>query len=275
MVPIACVSGVSSAPGRVMVWLRAGWRGLLLAGLWHGGPALALGGLLLLDAPPESHLKQAWGASFVAQPAWGLQRSHSWWMPALELLDPSGAFVSTDLGLGWNLSQRSDVQAGWRWVPTPSHEFKGLPASEPAQRVGTRLERGAFCNWAPSASLLLQSGLRQGGGKDHHGLIAELGATSGLPLPGDELLGITAGVSWANRSLRRSEVGQPVAAAAGLPAGWHELQWALSHEHRFNAQWRLDTQLQWAHLIGVHAGPGAVGHPAQALWSLSLWKDWP
>lgn len=244
----------------------ARWVGLVLTLLLFGGPAHAMGGLLLLDAPPTDRARLAFGGS-----VWSLHsaapdapRNRTWLLPSAEVYATNGAFASTDNGLGWNLSRRSDVQAGLRLSALPS---RSTASGQPA-RVGSRLEHGLFLNYAPIESLVLQSSLRHGAGLDRAGLITDIGATSGLPLHGHELLGITVGASWANRSWRSSYTGTQ----SNQPSGWQDLQLALSHEHPMAAHWRLD--MQWVIARTIHTSdPTVARSPMQSQFTLGLWKD--
>ncbi len=257
---------------------------LLIATLLVGsGACHAMGGLLLMDPVPKDTAKLAVGASgwwLPRDPGAGRQRL--WLLPGIDYYAPSGLFVSTDIGVGWNASPRDDIQAGVRLAPHFGRSHKdALAAGDASTAIGTRLERGAFFNFAPNDALLLQSGLRMGSGRHGGGLLLEFGATSGLPLPNGELIGLTAGASWANGDYRSSYFGVPSNAAGGrragttLSDGWQDLQFAISHEHRFSPLWRLDTQLLAARLVAATARSPLTRSREQRILSISLWRDLP
>ncbi|MEO8299222.1 MAG: MipA/OmpV family protein [Burkholderiales bacterium] len=238
------------------------------------GLAQAMGGLLLLDPPPTGQSRLAVGASlwsFYTQAV--PHRHHSLLLPALDYSAPSGLFVSTDNGLGWNLSHRADVQAGVRLSAQPARQALAQLAGEDTARIGTRVERGAFLNYSPTDALLLQSGVRRGSGRHRDGVVAEAGATSGLPLPGGDLLGLTAGVTWANRAFRSSYLGTGTVAPPGPGGGWHDVQLAFSEEHHLSPEWRIDSQLQLSRLTGHRPAASAAQGRYQGLLSIGLWKD--
>lgn len=247
---------------QVVAQFAAAFAGSLLAST----AAQAMGGLLLIDPPPAEQARLSFGGSLwsLHGPATQAPRNRTWLLPSAEYYAPNGMFASTDIGLGWNLSPLSDVQAGVRLSPLPSQAtVNGQPA-----RVGSRLEHGLFLNYAATDILLMQSSVRRGAGIGRQGVMAEVGATSGLPLPGHELLGLTAGASWANHAWRSSYV----TSSTPPPAGWQDSQVALSHEHRLTSHWRLDTQ--WVLARPIHRrDTGTQGSPLQRQLSLGLWKD--
>jgi hypothetical protein len=232
------------------------------------GSASAMNGLLLLDTPPEQGLRWATGLSmwqWRTLPT-DVPRQRTWFYPALDVRSADGWFVSTDNGLGWNLSRDPATQAGLRLSPWPSR-------GGASGHVGKRLEQGLFANHALGPAVLLQSSLRHGAGRGRDGWVGEAGVTSGLPLPGGELLGITLGATWANSGYRSSYDSSGYGGqGARVPGGWQDLQLALSYEHRFDAHWRLDGQWLTARTTGLQRWAEG-GNANQRALSLSLWRD--
>lgn len=256
--------------------LRAVVLGASLLALPHA--ASAMNGLLFIDPPPETGSRLAVGASVLAFPDYpGAKSFKGLLIPAVDYAHASGAFVSTDVGVGWEFAHRKDIQAGVRLWPqlarkTDAARLNGLDP------IGARLEKGAFFNYSPADVLMLQSGLRYGAGREGDGALFELGATSGVPLPGGDLLGLTLGATWANKAWRQSYFGVSAAEAArstmpayALGGGWQDVQCLISHEHRFNPKWAVDTQLTLARLLGQAARSPVAERPGQATLSLSLW----
>lgn len=228
------------------------------------GPAHAMTGLLMLDPPPAEGVRWATGVSM-----WRLHTGpddrpprRTWVYPAVEVRAANGWFASTDVGVGWGL-RHGAVEAGWRWSAWPSRSTAGL-------HIGPRLEQGAYLNASLGDAVLLQSSLRHGGGRRGDGWIAEAGATSGVPLPHGELIGVTLGSSWANGAYRTSYDGP----GTPMPGGWQEVQCALAYEHRLTVHWRLDAQ--WLSARVVEGGGPQGRDPAyQRSLSIGLWRDWP
>jgi outer membrane scaffolding protein for murein synthesis (MipA/OmpV family) len=239
--------------------------------------ASAWGNLLLLDPPPQQATWSA-GASLWRIPAFpGASHLHDTLLPAFEWRDAQGRFVSTDSGVGWNLSQRKDTQFGLRVWPQLGRRSSDAPRGVGA--VGPRLQAQAFANHAPHEALLLQSGLLIGGGQHRDGVQMELGLTSGLPI-GADLLGLGLSANWANAAYRNSTFGiSPTqSAASGLPAyapgaGWTDRCLTLSFEHRFSTSWRFDIQAFKVWFGSrITASPLGLSRSSMAA-TATLWRD--
>ncbi|MEO8279298.1 MAG: MipA/OmpV family protein [Ideonella sp.] len=237
--------------------------------------AQAAGSLLLIEAPPPV-ATFAVGSSMWALPAYPGSRRERWTLlPGLDWYAPSGLFASTDLGLGWNLSRRRDLQAGLRLWPDLGRGGRDLPRGINA--VGPRLQVEGFFNYQLLPVLLLQSGASFGAGRDRDGAQLELGATSGLPI-GNDLLGIGLAATLANRAYRQSTAGVSPgeSQASGLAAwqvsgGWHDVSLTLSFEHKFDGQWRLDAQWIAACFLGDTAHSPLVKSRRQDTVTMTLW----
>lgn len=243
-------------------------------------PAAAMNGLIFLDPAPAAD-KLAVGAGLLGFSKFpGSSGLKLLPLPAFDYEGSNGLFASTDNGLGWNASRRRDIQAGLRLWPQFGRKSSDSARLSGLDEIGTRLERGAFFNYAPFDALLLQSGARYGAGRDGRGAILEAGASSGLPLPGGDLLGLTLGASWANRSWRQGYFGisEAESARSGLPAwrsgsGWQDLQLFASLEHRIDARWRFDGQVGIARLLGSAAASPVTESRRQLSLSLMLWRE--
>lgn len=229
-----------------------------------GGTAWAWGSLLLTDAPPEAdHL--ALGASAWSLPrATGSARQTQLILPAIDYQRADGLFVSTDLGVGQNLSPWLQLQAGWRLWPQFGRTRQDASAGLPVH--GPRLLKQAFANAQVTDWLLAQSTVSAGAGRDGQGLSAELGLTSGVPL-GDELLGVGVAATHGNRAFRRDETGEAA-------SGWSDVSMTLTMEHRWSQAWRVDAQWQQVWLLGDKPAMAARGvHRQQHLLTVGVWRD--
>lgn len=239
--------------------------------------AWAWGDLLLLDPPPD-HTKSAAGAAVLMMPrAPGTASPRIMALPALDLAGSSGWFISTDSGVGWNLSRRADWQAGWRLWPQFGRDAAASPVG--VRPIGDRLQAEWFANWAPNDAVLLQSAVLNGAGRSHNGLHAEWGVTSGVPL-GGELVGVGLSVSWANGRWRNSYYGVSDAesVASGLrpwslAGGWQDAAVTVSTEHRFDDHWRVTGQWIRARLLGRSAESPLTRARWQGGGSVSLLRD--
>lgn len=256
---------------------------LLCAGLAGGAvPAWAAGSLVLMDAPPA---QTSWsgGASTRSWPsAPGSRARSNDLLPALEVLTPEGAFVSTDLGIGWNLvpvladaATASVWQVGARLWPQFGRPSRVTPQG--IDRLGSRVTTEAFANVQATSWLMLQSGFSWGSGRRHDGEQLELGLTSGIPV-GDDLIAITLGATAANGAHLRSSygIGPGESRASGLPewrprAGLMDWSIALSGEHKFSEHWSVSGQWLNARLVGDASRSPLTTAKTQQTFSASLW----
>lgn len=255
-------------------------RGLLKTGVAlalasAGGSALAAGNLLLLDPPPERD-SFAVGGSLWNLPTYpGSRRRDRFVLPAIDWYAHNGMFVSTDNGVGWNLSRSKDWQAGFRLWPQFGRSRQDGPPG--VSSIGWRVQPQAFANLMLGEVALLQSGVLYGAGRDRNGLQVELGITSGIPL-GDSLIGVGLSTTWANAAYRDSYFGVSAAdaQASGLTAfaagaGMLDTALTLSGEHRFNAQWRISGQLVLSRFSATVARSPLVQERREQQGQLTLW----
>jgi outer membrane scaffolding protein for murein synthesis (MipA/OmpV family) len=240
--------------------------------------AQAWGNLLLIEAPPASSTL-AVGATTLAWPLYpGSDALRGTLLPGIDLYHSSGFFASTEQGLGWNLSQRSDVQAGVRLWPQPGRRRRDVPPA--IAPIGMRLQQELFANLQALPVSLLQSGLLHGSGPHRDGMQLEVGATSGVPI-GADLLAIGVAATYANAAHRQGYYGICTSDAAAsvlratppLRAGWQDTSLSFSAEHRVDARWHVDGQLVVARLLGVSAPTPLVQSRRQVGATFSIWYD--
>ncbi|MEN9543271.1 MAG: hypothetical protein RLZZ598_104 [Pseudomonadota bacterium] len=248
---------------------------LLVAALLAQGAAQAFGGLILIGPPPAEGYKLSLGADLLVFPKFpGADQSRVWLMPGVDFKHASGAFVSTDYGLGWNFGRDKQLQYGLRLWPLfgrGDDMLPGLPG------VKDRLGGGLFANVAPLEFLVLQSSLMAGSGRNGSGLMGELGATVGAPV-GPAILALTLGGSWANQEYRQSYFGVSAADAAssGLPvttlgSGLQDIHLALSLNAPIDDRWRFSGQWLVARLMGDAASSPITQSRQQSTLALTLW----
>ncbi|WP_431045756.1 MipA/OmpV family protein [Roseateles sp. L2-2] len=258
---------------------------LLVAGLTAGSvslPAVAAGSLVLMDAPPA---QTSWSGG-VSTRSWpsapGSRARSNDLLPAVEVLTPEGGFVSTDLGIGWNLvplladaDTARTWQAGARLWPQFGRPSRVTPKG--IDRLGSRVTTEAFANVQAASWLMLQSGFSWGSGRRHDGQVLELGLTSGIPI-GDDLIAVTLGATAANGAHLRSSygIGPGESRASGLPAwrpraGMMDWSIALSGEHKFSEHWSVSGQWLDARLVGEASRSPLTTSRTQQTFSASLW----
>lgn len=249
--------------------------GMALAMAIAGSTALAAGNLLLLDPPPERDTFALGGSVWNLPTYPGSRQRDTYVLPAIDWYAHNGLFVSTDNGVGWNLSTSKDWQAGVRLWPQFGRSRKDGPAG--VSPIGWRVQPQAFANLMLGDVALLQSGVLYGAGRDRNGLQVELGITSGIPL-GDSLIGVGLSTTWANAAWRDSYFGVSAAdaKASGLPAfaagsGMLDTALTLSVEHKFNAQWKISGQLVLSRFSASVARSPLVQERREQQGQLTLW----
>ncbi|WP_158218882.1 MipA/OmpV family protein [Roseateles aquatilis] len=243
----------------------------------------AAGSLLLMDAPPAT---ASWSGGLTARnwpSAPGGREQSNGLLPAFEYLSPNGAFVSTDLGVGWNVvpllaspQTAKDWQIGARLWPQFGRPKRLTPNG--VDRLGSRVTTEAFANVQALPYLLLQSGVSWGSGRHHDGAQLEIGATSGIPI-GDDVIGISVAATAANAAHLGSSygIGPGESRASGLPvwrprAGWMDWSIGVSGEHKFNERWSVSGQWLTARLIGDAAHSPLTKSATQQSITLSVWR---
>jgi len=240
--------------------------------------AHALGGLILIDAPPKEGYTLAMGPALAGYPeAPGSGRTKVLPLLGVDFASATGGFISTDIGAGWNFSRREDLQFGARLWPVfgrndDRSRARGL------DDVGNRIGLGLFLNYEPWQFLVLQSSLITGSGTDRNGTQFEAGATVGAPVGDSALLGVTLGTTWSNGAYLRSYYGvTPAESAAGsLPvfapgAGWSDVNVSLNAEVRIDPRWKLSGQWLVARLVGDAGRSPVTSSRTQNTFLVTLW----
>lgn len=241
---------------------------------------LAAGGTIFIDRPPEQDYTLSAGPSlwmFQAYP--GGKKTDTLLLPGVDLYFANGVFVSTDNGIGWNLSRRDDLQFGPRLWAQLKRKASASPRLAGTADIGARLEKGAFLNYAPYEFLLVQSSVRYGSGVRGDGLLGEVGLTAGAPLGAHGTLALTLGSTWANQAYRQSYFGLDEGAAQRsnrspwqMQSGLQDTSLAISGEYHLDADWRLSGQWIRARLQGDAARSPVTESATQNLLSLTLWR---
>ena len=263
--------------------MTASTRRRVLAGLLAlplAEAASGAGGTIFIDPVPKEEGSLAVGPSLWSFPAYpGGRQLKFMLLPGIDMYSTSGVFVSTDNGVGWNLSGRDDLQAGVRlWMqlgrkPGDSTRLNGTEA------IGPRLEKAGFVNYAPYDFLLLQSSVRYGSGVRGDGLLAELAASIGAPLGANGTLAFSLGSTWANQAYRQSYFGLTEEQALRsnrsswqMHSGMQDTNFGLSAEYRLDPQWRLSGQWTRARLLGDAARSPITESSIQSMLSVTLWR---
>jgi MipA family protein len=240
--------------------------------------AIAAGNLILIDKPPAESYTLAIGPSLIGYPeAPGSSRTKVEAIPGIDFYSSWGLFASTDIGLGWNFSNRGDLQYGVRLWPVFGRD-DDRSRERGLRDIGTRLGKGLFLNYAPWEFLTLQTGVMGGSGSRGDGIQAEAGATIGAPIGSSTLVGLTLGATWANAPYMRTYYGVSAeeSAAGGLPtfqprSGWMDVNLALVGETKINDRWKISGQVLGARLTRDARNSPVTDSRVQTSFSLTLW----
>lgn len=242
--------------------------------------ASAAGGNILIDPAPKEGYTLAIGSSFLVAAAYpGSSRYKISTFPGVDFYSSTGLFLSTDEGFGWNISARDDLQAGFRLWAQAARNSGDSPRLTGMGKIGPRLEKGAFLNYQPYEFLVLQGSVRHGGGVKGDGLLLELGATTGLPLGERAIIGVSLGVTWANRAYSQSYFGvtEEQARYSSLPitsmqSGLQDINLGISSEYRIDRNWKLGGLLNGARLLDNAARSPITECRLQSIFSITLWR---
>lgn len=231
--------------------------------------------LVALAAIAASEGAFAWGTLLWADPvstadvlavgasAWAMPRSplspqvQALLTPAVDYRRHDGWFASTESGVGIDISGDPAWQYGVRTWPQFGNEHGRGASSQPS--IGPRLQGQWFANHMVGGILMVQSALSLGSARQRDGAQFEWGVASGLEVPGGQL-GAGLSATWGNSPFRRDYAGVS-------RAGLSDVSWTLGLDHRINAQWHMDAQLQQAWVMG----PGQRYRPWTGMWT--LWRD--
>jgi hypothetical protein len=241
--------------------MRSVWRAVFFVTMaalpWH---AHAWGSLLLPDAPPHEDTL-ALGVTHWRLPSSPESNSmRSLWSPAFEYRRADGGFVSTEMGLGWDLSRKPDWQYGPRLWPVLGRPHRD-PVSGQAP-MGDRWQKQWFANHMVDDVVLLQSAFSWGSGRNQAGFQSEFGAASGVPLWGG-MLGFGLATTFGNAAYRHDDAGS-------AHRSWSDASLTLGYELRWSGHWHVDGQVQRARIMGSPAS----GQSTQGAALLTLWRDW-
>lgn len=151
-------------------------------------------------------------------------------LPVLDYQWANGWFAGTTNGIGYNFSDRPNLQYGVRLTADFGRKASASPALRGLGDIQARPEAGGFLNLALGEDFSLTSSLRYGSGRESKGLVVDLGAAYSTQIAARWRVGLGAGVSLANADHLQSYFGvtgeqalasgyRSYAPAAGLRSG--------------------------------------------------------
>jgi MipA family protein len=135
-------------------------------------------------------------------------------VPLLDYQWKNGWFAGTTNGLGYNFSRRPDMDYGVRLTADLGRKESRSSALRGLGDVDVRPEIGIFYNYSLSPSLALTSSLRYGSGKDHNGLVVDVGAAYSMVLAPQWRLGLGVSATVVNAKYMQSYFGVTPAQSA-------------------------------------------------------------
>lgn len=148
----------------------------------------------------------------------GSDKRRTMGVPLIEYQWANGWFAGSINGIGYNFSNRHDLQYGARLTAAFGREESRSPALRGMGDIDARAEFGGFFNYMVSKEVSLSSSLRYGSGQDSNGLLADLGLGYSTELSSDLRLGLGVAATLANADYMQSYFG--VTAAQATRSGY-------------------------------------------------------
>lgn len=185
----------------------------------------------------------------------------------------------TDRGVGNNAIDPGVPSGSYGWGgPTVALAARHSNRLSGMDTIGTRLLAGGFFNYYLSPQWRLTSSALWGGGRDHHGAIADLGVQRlALDIAPHHALSVLAGVSFVNRDYNQSFFGVTVPEAVHSGNRVYSAGGGLKDAHlgvRWNwtlsPSWMLTSNLQAERLLGSAKDSPLVERPTNVSASAAL-----
>jgi len=228
-----------------------------VAFLTPGAFAQAFDSVRLFGAAPGKDGGRAGLAVIAGREYQGSDESRTMAVPLIEYQWANGWFAGTTNGVGYNFSDRQDMQYGARLTPAFGRKES---RSQPLRGMGdidARAEIGGFFNYFVSKEVSLSSSLRYGSGQNSNGLLADLGLGYSTELSGNLRLGLGVAATLANAEYMQSYFGVTAAQAARSGyalykpgAGLRDVRANLSLTYRINPNMSATAGISTSMLSG-------------------------
>jgi outer membrane scaffolding protein for murein synthesis (MipA/OmpV family) len=198
-------------------------------------------------------------------------------MPALEYQWANGWFVGTHRGVGYNFSKDRTLQYGLGLGLDLGRKESATGALAGMGSIASKVEYGAFLNYAPDRHWRLSSVLRYGSGDTGQGATTNFGANYALDIAPKWRLDVGVSTTWANASYMQSYFG--VNAAQSLTSGHAEYSPAsgirdvgtgLNLSYQLTPKISVSGGLQASSLVGDARNSPIVTSPHSLSGSLSI-----
>jgi outer membrane scaffolding protein for murein synthesis (MipA/OmpV family) len=197
-------------------------------------------------------------------------------MPALEY-QWANWFAGTNRGVGYNFSRDPALQYGLGLGLDMGRKESTTGALAGMGSMDSKVEYGAFLNYAPERHWRLSSVLRYGSGETGQGATANFGASYALDIAPQWRLDVGLSTTWANAQNMQSYFGVTAAQsqqsghAVYAPAsGIRDVGASLNLGYRLTPRISVSAGLQASSLVGDAKNSPIVTSPQTVSGSLSL-----
>jgi outer membrane scaffolding protein for murein synthesis (MipA/OmpV family) len=198
-------------------------------------------------------------------------------MPSIEYQWANGWFAGTNRGVGYNFSKDPALQYGLGLGLDMGRRESATGALAGMGSIDSKVEYGAFANYALGRNLRLTSVLRYGSGDSGQGATANLGADYSLDLAPQWRLGLGASATWANSQYMQSYFGvnatqsQQTGHSVYSPSsGISEVATSLSLSYQLTPKISLTGGLKASSLVGDAKNSPIVTNPQSVTGSFSI-----
>lgn len=198
-------------------------------------------------------------------------------MPALEYQWANGWFAGTNRGVGYNFSKDPVLQYGLGLGLDLGRKESATGALAGMGSIDSKVEYGAFVNYAPDRHWRLSSVLRYGSGDTGQGATANFGANYAMDIAPKWRLDVGASTTWANAQYMQSYFGvnatqsqQSGHAVYSPAAGIQDVTSSLNLSYQIEPKISVSVGLKASSLIGDARNSPIVTNPKNVSGSLSV-----
>ena len=198
-------------------------------------------------------------------------------MPSIEYQWTNGWFAGTNRGVGYNFSKDPALQYGLGLGLDLGRKESATGALAGMGSIDSKVEYGAFANYALSRNLRLSSVLRYGSGESGQGATVNFGANYTVDIAPQWRLDLGASANWANSPYMQSYFGvsatqsqQSGHAEYSPTAGISEVTTSLNLGYQITPKISLSGGLKASSLVGDAKNSPIVTNPHNVSGSLSV-----
>lgn len=198
-------------------------------------------------------------------------------MPALEYQWANGWFAGTNRGVGYNFSSNPDWQYGLGLGLDFGRKESATGALAGMGGIGSKVEYGAFLNYAPDRHWQLSSLLRYGSGEKGQGAVATFGANYNMDIAPKWRLAWGVSTTWANSQYMLSYFGVSTTQSAesghavySPNSGMRDVSSSLNLSYHVSPRTVVSGGLKATSLVGAAKKSPVVTSPQSVSGSLSV-----